>query len=298
MTGTAPARHDETFDWAWDRQGLTCALTRQGAGPRALLLPALSSIATRGEMAALQAMLSAQFETVAPDWPGFGTDDKPRVAWTPAAMAAWLDHVLSRVVPDPALIVAAGHAAGYVLRHFAGDSARAPRLVLVAPTWRGPLPTMMGRRPGWLTRVRAAVDMPVTGSALYALNLNALVIRRMATGHVYVDPAWLTPARMDAKRRVSRAAGARFASVRFVTGALDPFETGDDARVAAAAMPRGRLQMIWGAETPRKSKAEMDALAAAAGVTPTVLPHGKLGVHEEFAGDVADAILGQAAETD
>jgi len=130
--------------------------------------------------------------------------------------------------------------------------------------------------------------MPVAGPALYALNLNALVIRRMATGHVYADPAWLTPARMDAKRRVSRASGARFASVRF--------EIGDDARAAAAAMPRGRVEMIWGAQTPRKSKAEMEALAAAAGVTPTVLPHGKLGLHEEFAGDVSAAILGQAAE--
>jgi len=295
MTGTARTRHDETFDWAWDQQELSCALTRLGTGPRALLLPAPSSISTREEMAPLQALLSERFETLALDWLGFGTDDKPRVAWTPAAMDAWVDHVLSRIVPDPDLIVAAGHAAGYLLRHFAGDPVSAPRLVLVAPTWRGPLPTMMGRRPGWLARVRAAVDMPVAGPALYALNLNALVIRRMATGHVYSDPAWLTPARMGAKRRVSRAAGARFASVRFVTGALDPFETGDDARAAAAAMPRGRIQMIWGAETPRKSKAEMEALAATTGVTPTVLPHGKLGLHEEFAGDVAASILGKTA---
>jgi hypothetical protein len=156
---------------------------------------------------------------------------------------------------------------------------------------------MLGRRPAWLARVRAAVDLPVAGPTLYALNLNARVIRRMATGHVYSDPAWLTPARLRAKRRVSRAAGARFASVRFVTGTLDPFETGDDARAAAAAMPRRRLQMVWGAETPRKSKAEMEALAKAAGVTPTVLPHGKLGLHDEFADDVSAAILlGQAAE--
>lgn len=96
------------YEWSWGGHELTCALTRQGTGPHALLLPALSSISTRGEMAPLQAQLAARFETVAPDWPGFGTDDKPHVTWTPAAMAAWLDHVLTRVVPDPALIVAAG----------------------------------------------------------------------------------------------------------------------------------------------------------------------------------------------
>jgi len=291
MTETAPARHDETFDWSWGGQELTCALTRQGTGPRALLLPALSSISTREELAPLQSLLSEHFETVAPDWPGFGTDDKPHVAWTPEAMVGWLDHVLTSVVPDPAVVVAAGHAAGYVLRHFSDRPEKVPHLVLVAPTWRGPLPTMMGRRPDWLARVRSAVDMPVAGPALYALNLNDLVIRRMARGHVYSDPAWLTRERMAAKRRVARAGGARFASIRFVTGALDPFEAGDDARSAAGAMSRVRVQMIWGEETPRKSKAEMEALAVAAEVTPTVLPYGKLGLHEEFAGDVAQAVF-------
>jgi len=39
----------------------------------------------------------------------------------------------------------------------------------------------------------------------------------------------------------------------------------------------------------------MEALAAAAGVTPTVLPHGKLGLHEEFAGDATAAIPDRAS---
>lgn len=56
-----------------------------------------------------------------------------------------------------------------------------------------------------------------------------------------------------------------------------------------------RALLIWGEETPRKSKAKMGALAAAAGVTPTVLPHGKLGLHEEFAGDATAAIFDRTA---
>lgn len=84
--------------------------------------------------------------------------------------------------------------------------------------------------------------------------------------------------------------------MRFVTGALDPFETGDDARAAAAAMPRGRVQVIRGAETDRTSKADMEALAAAAWVAPTGLPRGKLGLHEQFGGDVAGAILLRGVE--
>jgi len=53
--------------------------------------------------------------------------------------------------------------------------------------------------------------------------------------------------------------------------------------------------LICGEETPRKSGAKMEALAAAAGVTPTVLPHGKLGLHEEFAGDATAAIPDRAS---
>ena len=291
MTEPASAPHDESVAWSRDGVDISCPLTRQGTGPRALLLPALSSISTREEMAPLQALLADSYETIAPDWPGFGTKDKPRLAWTPDAMAAWLDHVLTRVVPDPALIVAAGHAAGYVLRRFADKPEEAPQIVLIAPTWRGPLPTMMGKRPAWLGRVRSAVDMPVTGPALYALNLNGPVIRKMTRGHVCSDPAWLTPDRLRDKRRVARATGARFGSIRFVTGALDPFQVAEDAHRAAAAIPPDRMRMIWGEETPRKSRAAMAALAKAAGVTPTLLSQGKLGLHEEFADDVAQTIL-------
>ena len=282
---------EESFDWSWAGADISCPLTRQGNGPLALLLPALSSISTRSEMQPLQARMAARYETLAPDWPGFGTSDKPRVDWTPAAIAAWLERLLTIVAPQPVLIVAAGHAAGYILRYFSRHTDEVPRTVLVAPTWRGPLPTMMGRRPAWLAHVRRAIDMPLTGPALYALNLNPFVIGRMAKGHVYSEPTWLTPERMAQKRAVARARGARFASVRFVTGALDPFEATEDAQAAAAALSKGRLELIWGAETPRKSRAEMMALAEAARVTPTVLPAGKLALHEEFASDVAELIL-------
>lgn len=286
-----PVAEATEFVWTGAGEPIGCGVTRLGAGETALLLPALSSISTRREMWPLQQRLARRFATIAVDWPGFGTEDKPRRDWTSAALAQFLADVLRELAPRPALIVAAGHAAGYVLRHFASAPEEVSHLALVAPTWRGPLPTMMGRRPAWLRTVRAAMDRPVLGPALYALNLNDVVIRAMAREHVYSDRTWLDRSAMDDKRRVAQARGARFASVRFVTGALDPFESSAAFQAAAAAIPPGRLGLVWGAETPPKSKAEMGMLAAAAQVSPTVLPHGKLGVHEEFAAEVAEAIL-------
>ena len=47
---------------------------------------------------------------------------------------------------------------------------------------------------------------------------------------------------------------------------------------------------MYGAETPPKSRAEMEALAGLPNVVATVVPHAKLAVHEEFPDEVATTI--------
>jgi pimeloyl-ACP methyl ester carboxylesterase len=85
------------------------------------------------------------------------------------------------------------------------------------------------------------------------------------------------------------APGARFASAAFVTGALDRASSRADflALAARAAVP---IFLIYGAETPSRSRAEMDALATVPGVRTERLPRGKLSVHEEFPDDVASFV--------
>jgi hypothetical protein len=43
------------------------------------------------------------------------------------------------------------------------------------------------------------VDLPVLGFPLYKLNVNRVVVRYMAAGHVYADPAWLSDERLREK---------------------------------------------------------------------------------------------------
>jgi len=87
--------------------------------------------------------------------------------------------------------------------------------------------------------------------------------------------------RLIEKRQVMDAPGARFASAAFVTGALDRVSSRAEflALAARAAVP---ILLIYGAETPSRSRAEMDALAAMPGVQTERLRRGKLSVHEEF----------------
>jgi pimeloyl-ACP methyl ester carboxylesterase len=153
---------------------------------------------------------------------------------------------------------------------------------------------MKGRR-AWFDRLRRMFDVPVLGPVLYGLNVNRVVVRYMAAGHVYADPAWLDHDRLQQKLAVTRAGGARYASVRFVTGALDPLSSREEFldRARRIAIP---VLTVYGEQTPRGSRAEIEALAAIPGMSSVVLPLGKLSFYEEFPDATAAAISPFLAE--
>jgi pimeloyl-ACP methyl ester carboxylesterase len=281
---------DETISWRWRDAAIDLGITACGEGPTVVMLPALSSISTRRQMAPLQLRLAPHYRTLAVDWPGFGDLPRPAIAWTPAAYAACLGFVLDTVARKPHAVIAAGHAAGYALAHGSGHANAFRSLVLLAPTWRGPLPTMMkGRRP-FFERIPRAFDVPVLGALLYALNVNRMVVRYMAAGHVYVDSAWLDGKRLEEKLAVTRAPGARYASVRFVTGTLDPLSSREEFLDRARRI-RVPMLTLYGDQTPRGSRAEIEALATVQGMTSQSLPLGKLSFYEEFPDAAVSAIL-------
>ncbi|WP_164821180.1 alpha/beta fold hydrolase [Sinorhizobium meliloti] len=254
-----------------------------------MLLPALSSISTRKEMRPLFDRLSPNFRVSNTDWPGFGDLPRPRVNWSPEALSAFLNWLLCEIVPPPHAVVAAGHAATYALYHAVYRPGTISRLVLLAPTWRGPLPTMFGGQRSWFARICALIDNPVAGPLLYRLNVSRFVVAKLAREHVYVDPDWLSNQRQAEKLTVARASGARNASVRFVTGRLDRV----DSRAALLDLARRAnvpILVVYGAQTPVRSRAEMEALAGLSGIQVARLATGKLGVHEEFADAVAETI--------
>ena len=275
------------LQWNWRGETIQLGTSSIGTGPKLLLLPALSSISTRHEMRPLQERLAQNYSTLCVDWPGFGDGARPRVDWTPETYSAFLSFLLAAVMPQPHAVIAAGHAASYALEQAA--RAAIARLVLIAPTWRGPLPTMAGGHRPLFDHLCRLVDLPALGPLIYRLNVNPFTVRRMGAGHVYADPAFLRGDRLREKLAVTAAPGARFASVRFVTGRLDLLATRDDFLALARQTPAAIL-LVYGAETPPKSRAEMEALAALPGVRTVRLPRGKLAVHEEFPDATAEAI--------
>jgi pimeloyl-ACP methyl ester carboxylesterase len=262
-----------------------------GAEP-ILMLPAMSTVSTRDELRALARHLETR-RCVITDWPGFGDAARPRLDYDRALCRGFLEelvaHLQGGVGRRSFPVVACGHAAGYAVDLEARHPGIFTHLVLIAPTWRGPLPTMMsGRRPIH-GRIRKLIHAPVIGELLYRLNVSRPVVRMMYRRHVFADPAFLTDDLLADRMRLTRQPGACFASACFVTGALDPFDN-RVAFLAAARRVQGSMLMLYGPDTPPKSRAEMEALADLPGIESRLLDRGTLGMAEELAGDVAPLI--------
>jgi hypothetical protein len=161
--------------------------------------------------------------------------------------------------------------------------------VLLAPTWRGPLPTAMGEHPRVYAWARNLVGTPVIGEALYRLNTLRSLIGLMYRRHVYAEANRITPVFVVKKQDVARRPGARFASVAFVTGQLDPLSD-RSAFLALFDPPPVPTLVFCGNATPPRSKAEIAALAERSGIDLRWIP-GSLGLHEECAQIIADPIV-------
>lgn len=285
-----PAKNTRILDLSVAGRAVPTPCDVIGSGRPALLLPALSSISTREEMLPLAQRLSGEYRCLVPDWPGFGAQERICLPLEPAIMHAFLDALLT-VEPGPyALGIAAGHAAIYLAAAAKRHPGVFERLVLIAPTWRGPLPTAMGpeRRP-WFGRIRHAIEMPLVGEVLYRLNVSRPVIGRMMRAHVYAEASHVTPSVVTRKHMITRQRGGRFGTAAFVTGGLDPVGSRDAFLDLFTDMPIP-VHVLRPKDAPRRSGAEMDALIAGGHVEATAIL-GALSAHEEFPGETASAVL-------
>jgi pimeloyl-ACP methyl ester carboxylesterase len=284
--------HSCLYNWQWQNQNIAVAynvqsLSEQRSPKRSiLLLPAFSTVCSRTEMAEIARILSANYQVTSIDWPGFGDSGRPRVAYSPAFYQQFLRDFVRDCLTHPTSVVAAGHTAGYLLQLAQTQPDWFDRLILVAPTWRGPLPAMMNGQKPWFKLLRGLVRTPVLGQALYGVNTTKGFLEMMYRRHVYANPASITPELIATKRQISQQPGARFAPVAFVTGGLDPVI---DRASFHGLCQNLQISVVIGADSPPKSLAEMQSIAALPGVTSVTLP-GTLGMHEEYAPLVAAEI--------
>ena len=279
-----------TYQWNWQGQPLTITYETSGSGTPILLLPSFSTVSSRSEMSGLADLLSSQFQVTTVDFPGFGDSSRSKLDYSPPLYHQFVaDFVRDVYASLPVTIIAAGHAAGYALNLAARVPTSVAKLVLVAPTWRGPLPTMARGQKPWLKGVRELIRTPIIGQFLYKLTTTPSFLEFMYRRHVYADVDTLTPAVLQQKRQITQQPGARFGAAAFVTGGLDPYfdRTTAIADLQSLTIP---VFVAIGENSPPKSKAEMLAFAEVDRVTSCTLP-GTLGLHEEYPRELAAQIL-------
>lgn len=278
-----------TYTWNFGKKIINAFYEVLGEGSPILLLPAFSTISSRNEMRRLAEHLAQKHQVYLLDWPGFGESDRPKVPYTPKFYHAFLRSFVQETFSAPIVVIASGHAAGYVMELARSEPKPWSWVVLTAPTWRGPLPTMMGnsKRKGFRI-VQELVNLPIVGQLLYWLNTRSLFLKWMMRRHVYGQRSFITPALMREKRQATKGRGARFASAAFVTGALDPVRSSQDWLNYFQPLPLPVL-MVIGEQMPPKSRGEAEVVAHFCGVQ-VLRTEGSLGLVEEQADQIFEGI--------
>ena len=258
-----------------------------GEGNPVLLLPAFSTVSSRTEMKGIANLLATQYRVTVLDWLGFGESQCPPVDYNPVLFQQLLKDFVKSIFNSPIILIAAGHASGYALKFAQDNPDIISQLILIAPTWQGPL-RVMGLPDGVRNGVKNLVRSPVIGQGLYYLNTTPSFLRLMYKRHVYVDETKLTPEFIAQKHQITSKPGARYAPAAFVTGAIDPVTNREEflQLLDAVSMP---VAIVLAENAPPKSKAEMEAMAELEQVQ-TVWLEGTLGIYEEYPEAVTEAI--------
>jgi pimeloyl-ACP methyl ester carboxylesterase len=277
----------DRYNWNWQGQQYQVVCETIGEGKPVLLLPAFSTVSSRGELKGIAHILATQYRVTVLDWLGFGESECPRVDYNPVLFQQLLQDFVKSTFNSAIILIAAGHASGYALKLARDNPDTISKLILIAPTWQGPL-RVMGLPDGVRNGVKNLVRSPVIGQTLYYLNTTPSFLRLMYKRHVYVDETKLTPEFIAKKHEITSKNGARYAPAAFVTGSIDPVANREEFLHLLSSVLIPKL-IILAENAPPKSKAEMEAMAELQKVQTIRLP-GTLGIYEEYPEAVTEAI--------
>lgn len=275
------------YNWNWQDKQYQIVYETIGEGNPVLILPAFSTVSSRTEMKGIAQILANQHQVTVLDWLGFGDSECPPVDYNPILFQQLLQDFIKARFNTPIILIAAGHASGYALRLVQDNQSLVSKLILIAPTWQGPL-RVMGLPDGVRNGVKNLVRSPIIGQGLYYLNTTPSFLRLMYKRHVYVDETKLTPEFIAQKHQITSKHGARYAPAAFVTGAIDPVATRTEflSYLSSVSIP---VLIILAENAPPKSKAKMLAMTELEQVQAVRLP-GTLGIYEENPEAVTEAI--------
>ena len=140
---------------------------------------------------------------------------------------------------------------------------------------------------GKLTRyglLRGTLRAPAVGWMVYNMLVsNEKAIESQYKSHVYANPENVTRGIVESRYALTKREGARYAPAAFLTGLLDPVQSREEFLELFAAMEgKAPVVVVSSKGSPKRSKAEMEALRGAKGVSKFVEVPGALLPQEEY----------------
>ncbi|CDP12309.1 unnamed protein product [Coffea canephora] len=273
-----------------------------------LMIPTISDVSTVEEWREVAKDIvgrdgTVNYRATIVDWPGLGYSDRPKLDYNADVMEKFFvdlvnspDGPLSSSNSDQDLVVfGGGHAATIAVRATTKGLVKPTAIAAVTPTWAGPLPIVFGRDSNMETRygfLRGTLRAPAVGWMMYnVLVSNEKAIESQYKSHVYANPENVTPNIVESRFALTKRNGARYVPAAFLTGLLDPVKSREEF-VELFAKLEGEVPVLVVSTTgsPKRSKAEIEALRNAKGVTKFVELPGALLPQEEYPSLVAEEL--------
>ncbi|OMO87123.1 hypothetical protein CCACVL1_09258 [Corchorus capsularis] len=267
-----------------------------------LMIPTISDVSTVEEWRAvaqdiLRRAGKVNWRATIVDWPGLGYSSRPKLDYDADVMEKFVVDFINEIsTPENDLVVfAGGHAATIAVRAAKKGLVKPKAIAAVAPTWAGPLPIVFGRDSSMQTRyglLRSTLRAPAVGWMIYNMLVNNEgAIQSQYKSHVYANPKNVTPEIVQSRFKLTSKKGSRYVPAAFLTGLLDPVNSRDEFLELFTELDGEVLIMVMSTEgSPRRSKAEMEALREVKGVSKFVEVPGALLPHEEYPNMVAEEL--------
>lgn len=303
-----PVSKNDKWQWKFKDNSINIYYEEFGKGSNEptkniLLIPTISDVSTVEEWRLVakdivQRAGKVNWQATIVDWPGLGYSDRPKLDYNADVMEKFLVDFINapngpvRSLDDDLVVFGGGHAATIAVRAAKKGLVRPTAIAAVAPTWAGPLPIVFGRDSNMESRyglLRGTLRAPAVGWMMYnVLVSNEKAIQSQYKSHVYSNPENVTPGIIQSRYALTKQKGARYVPAAFLTGLLDPVKSREEFLELFAGL-EGKIPVlvVSSSGSPRRSKAEMEALREAKGVTKFVEVPGALLAHEEYPKSVA-----------
>ncbi|RLM86302.1 uncharacterized protein C2845_PM04G13220 [Panicum miliaceum] len=271
-----------------------------------LMIPTISDVSTVEEWRVVAKDIVGRkgelgYRATIVDWPGLGYSDRPSLNYNADVMESFLVQLMNSPnspvanADDELVIVGGGHAATIAVRAAGKGLIRPSAIAAVGPTWAGPLPIVFGRGSDMETRyglLRGTLRVPAIGWMMYnVLVSNEKSIQSQYKSHVYANPENVTPDIIESRYELTKRKGARYVPAAFLTGLLDPVQSREEfVQLFAKLDGDVPVLIVSTLNAPKRSKAEMEALKGAKGVTKFVEVPGALLPQEEYPLAVAEEL--------